>query len=170
MSGASTPDDASTITVLDGATCNASATGCGDEAGVMSFGPPRGVCPDCGNWFVGVVLNPATDTVYATDTSSTDSSSPTPDGKNCEPRRAREGIAGRLKNPARSTCPAHRHFGQSHFPDPRTRRYARAHDLERPNGRQPSQLLLDTAGSHVRMVAEVLCGMTESCRASLGRG
>jgi len=67
--GASTPDDASTITVFDGSACNASTTsGCGDKTGVMSFGPPRGPSPDCGGWFVGVVVNATTDTVYATDT------------------------------------------------------------------------------------------------------
>jgi len=67
--GASTADDASTITVFDGSACNASTTsGCGDKTGVMSFGPPRGPSPDCGGWFVGVVVNATTDTVYATDT------------------------------------------------------------------------------------------------------
>ena len=67
--GASTPDDASTITVFDGSACDASTTsGCGDKTGVMSFGPPRGPSPDCGVWFVGVVVNATTDTVYATDT------------------------------------------------------------------------------------------------------
>ena len=41
------------------------------------------------------------------------------------PRRAREGTAGRLKNPARSTCPRTSTLRISHFPDPRHRRYAR---------------------------------------------
>ena len=39
--------------------------------------------------------------------------------------RAREGTAGRLKNPARSTCPRTSTLRISHFPDPRNRRYNR---------------------------------------------
>ena len=42
-----------------------------------------------------------------------------------EPKRAREGTAGRLKNPARSTCPRTSTLRISHFPDPRNRRYNR---------------------------------------------
>ena len=38
--------------------------------------------------------------------------------------RAREGTAGRLKNPARSTCPRTSTLRISHFPDPQNRRYA----------------------------------------------
>jgi hypothetical protein len=43
-------------------------------------------------------------------TPSTDGSSPTPPGGQ-QQKRAWEGTAGRLFNPARSTFPAHRHFG-----------------------------------------------------------
>jgi len=39
--------------------------------------------------------------------------------------RAREGTAGRLKNPARSTYPRTSTLRISHFPDPRNRRYNR---------------------------------------------
>ena len=39
--------------------------------------------------------------------------------------RAREGTAGRLKNPARSTYPRTSTLRISHFPDPQDRRYAR---------------------------------------------
>ena len=38
--------------------------------------------------------------------------------------RAREGTAGRLKNPARPTCTRSSTLRISHFPDPRHRRYA----------------------------------------------
>ena len=38
--------------------------------------------------------------------------------------RAREGTAGRLMNPARSTCPRTSTLRISHFPDPHNRRYA----------------------------------------------
>ena len=40
-------------------------------------------------------------------------------------KRAREGTAGRLKNPARSTCPRTSTLRISHFPDPHNRRYNR---------------------------------------------
>ena len=40
-------------------------------------------------------------------------------------RRAREGTAGRLKNPARSTYTRSSTLRISHFPDPHIRRYAR---------------------------------------------
>jgi hypothetical protein len=39
-------------------------------------------------------------------------------------KRIREGTAGRLKNPARSTCPRTSTLRISHFPDPHRRRYA----------------------------------------------
>ena len=45
--------------------------------------------------------------------------------------RAREGTAGRLKNPARSTCPRTSTLRISHFPDPRRRRYAEPVDNRR---------------------------------------
>ena len=45
--------------------------------------------------------------------------------------RTREGTAGRLKNPARSTCPRTSTLRISHFPDPQTRRYAPSQQIER---------------------------------------
>lgn len=54
-------------------------------------------------------------------TSSTASSSPT---LNSRMERIREGTAGRLFNPARSTRTRSSTLRISHFPDPRTRRYA----------------------------------------------
>ena len=45
--------------------------------------------------------------------------------------RVREGTAGRLKNPARSTCPRTSTLRISHFPDPRRRRYAEPVDNRR---------------------------------------
>lgn len=45
--------------------------------------------------------------------------------------RVREGTAGRLKNPARSTFPCTSTFRISHFPDPRRRRYAEPVDNRR---------------------------------------
>ena len=47
--------------------------------------------------------------------------------------RVREGTAGRLKNPARSTCPRTSTLRISHFPDPQNRRYNRPG----PSGRPP---------------------------------
>lgn len=56
---------------------------------------------------------------------STDNSSTTPPEPRREPEeRAREGTAGRLKNPARSTCPRTSTLRISHFPEPHRRRYA----------------------------------------------
>jgi len=49
--------------------------------------------------------------------------------------RAREGTAGRLKNPARSTCPRTSTLRISHFPDPQLRRYNRPG----PPGKPPDQ-------------------------------
>ena len=49
--------------------------------------------------------------------------------------RAREGTAGRLKNPARSTCPRASTLRISHFPDPRPRRYNRPHGARKTTGR-----------------------------------
>jgi hypothetical protein len=73
-------------------------------------------------------------------TPSTANSSPTPNKRNSSARlsqltRAREGTAGRLKNPARSTYPRTSTLRISHFPDPQLRRY------NRPGlpGRPPSQ-------------------------------
>ena len=56
-------------------------------------------------------------------TPSTASSSPTPQAAPLKVR-AREGTAGRLKNPARSTCTRTSTLRISHFPDPQQRRYA----------------------------------------------
>ena len=57
--------------------------------------------------------------------------------------RVREGTAGRLKNPARSTFPYTSTLRISHFPDPRARRYARHRRLGRPSWRTPSKPLVD---------------------------
>ena len=46
--------------------------------------------------------------------------------------RAREGTAGRLKNPARSTYPRTSTLRISHFPDPQSRRYAQPRRPGRP--------------------------------------
>jgi transposase len=51
--------------------------------------------------------------------------------------RAREGTAGRLFNPARSTCTRTSTLRISHFPDPRTRRYARHRQPGRGHSRPP---------------------------------
>ena len=64
---------------------------------------------------------------------SIDSSSPTPQPWSRVRTRAREGTAGRLKNPARSTCPRTSTLRISHFPDPQNRRYNRP----RLPGREP---------------------------------
>ena len=74
-------------------------------------------------------------------TSSTAAWSPTP-RQSRHPtmiRRAREGTAGRLNNPARSTCPRTSTLRISHFPDPQNRRYAAHHDPGRPNQRERLQ-------------------------------
>ena len=60
--------------------------------------------------------------------------------------RAREGTAGRLKNPARSTCPRTSTLRISHFPDPRNRRYNRPRDAGRPRPTRPSHRPLDNRG------------------------
>jgi hypothetical protein len=60
---------------------------------------------------------------------------------------AREGTAGRLKNPARSTCPAHRHFGSA---TSRTRETDATADLASPEddpGEGPLERLLTTERS-----------------------
>ena len=54
-----------------------------------------------------------------------------------KPARAREGTAGRLKNPARPTCPRTSTLRISHFPDPRNRRYIRLRAHGRPPDRRP---------------------------------
>ena len=55
--------------------------------------------------------------------------------------RVREGTAGRLKNPARSTCPRTSTLRISHFPDPRNRRYNRLHLDGRQLARERFHLL-----------------------------
>jgi hypothetical protein len=47
-------------------------------------------------------------------------------------RRVQEGTAGRLKNPARSTCPRTSTLRISHFPDPHTRRYPPSRPVRTP--------------------------------------
>ena len=66
------------------------------------------------------------------------------------PETAREGIAGRLKNPARSTYPRSSTLRISHFPDPQHRRYNRPAEPGRLRGRPLLNLLLDTGGSQIR--------------------
>ena len=70
--------------------------------------------------------------------------SPTPNKHDSSARssrlaRAREGTAGRLKNPARSTCPRTSTLRISHFPDPRNRRYK----PKRQSGRAPGERALN---------------------------
>jgi len=70
-------------------------------------------------------------------TPSTASSSPMP---NEQLARVREGTAGRLKNPARSTFPRTSTLRISHFPDPQIRRYNRNGQLSYPTRpRQPAR-------------------------------
>ena len=58
-----------------------------------------------------------------------------------QPARAREGTAGRLKNPARSTCPRTSTLRISHFPDPQNPTLqpppARTEDLPAKDRRRP---------------------------------
>ncbi|WP_198664535.1 transposase [Jiangella endophytica] len=61
--------------------------------------------------------------------------------------RAREGTAGRLINPARSTCPRTSTLRISHSPGPRNRRYNRAHAPGSPRPRIPQTSRLTTEGS-----------------------
>ena len=56
------------------------------------------------------------------------------------PRRAREGTAGRLQNPARPTHPRTSTLRISHFPDPHPRRYRPPRPARTPaRARLPSQ-------------------------------
>jgi transposase len=71
---------------------------------------------------------------------STANSSPTPTPPKV---RTREGTAGRLKNPARSTRTRHIDTSDQPLPDPRHRRYARPRRPGRGNSDHP----LDTEGS-----------------------
>ncbi|MGO4342208.1 IS110 family transposase [Pedococcus sp. 2YAF34] len=65
---------------------------------------------------------------------SIDSYSPTPSQRLA---RVREGTAGRLKNPARSTYPRSSTLRISHFPDPHRRRYAAPSAHGRDNSTRP---------------------------------
>ena len=76
---------------------------------------------------------------------STASSSPTPNAERAL-ARVREGTAGRLKNPARSTCPRTSTLRISHFPDPRNRRYNRPRATGRPPTTSSSHPPLDDRG------------------------
>ena len=66
----------------------------------------------------GVALSRAESPTSSSDTSSLTPSAPLPQMV----RRVREGTAGRLFNPARSTCPRTSTLRISHFPDPHVRR------------------------------------------------
>ena len=72
--------------------------------------------------------------------------------------RAREGTAGRLKNPARSTCPRTSTLRISHVPDPRHRRYAPSTAREKAPPKGPSNPPLDTEGSQIRSLRPVRVG------------
>ena len=61
--------------------------------------------------------------------------------------RAREGTAGRLNNPARSTCPRTSTLRISHFPDPHQRRYARRTQATDPDRLRAGSDRLTTEGS-----------------------
>ena len=63
--------------------------------------------------------------------------------------RAREGTAGRLKNPARSTYPRSSTLRISHFPDPQNRRYAQPRRPGRPKLPRTSQRPVDNRRSRV---------------------
>ena len=65
-------------------------------------------------------------------------------------RRVREGTAGRLKNPARSTCPRTSTLRISHFPDPRDRRYNRPGLRGSPPARRPCASPVDNKGEPIR--------------------
>ncbi len=69
--------------------------------------------------------------------------------RSAQAERAREGTAGRLLNPARSTCPRTSTLRISHFPDPQTRRYNRPRRSGRAHERRSLSRLLDTEGSQM---------------------
>jgi DNA-binding beta-propeller fold protein YncE len=67
--GAVRPDGVNTVSMINGASCNARSTsGCGVDPAVMQDGPARGPAIHCGGWYAGVAVNPATNSVYATST------------------------------------------------------------------------------------------------------
>jgi transposase len=80
--------------------------------------------------------------------------------------RAREGTAGRLKNPARSTCPRTSTLRISHFPDPRTRRYNRLGPPGRHHGQGPLRPPLDNKGEPDRRNSGPACSTPGSVVAS----
>ena len=66
---ATTPDGANTVSMIKGASCNATrTTGCADQPAVMQDGPVRGPAIHCGGWAAEVAVNSVTNTVYATST------------------------------------------------------------------------------------------------------
>jgi hypothetical protein len=80
-------------------------------------------------------------------TPSTDKCSPTPAPLTPTPlTRIREGTAGRLKNPARSTFPRTSTLRISHFPDPQSRRYNHFSDPGRVPIDDPAQSPVDNRG------------------------
>jgi hypothetical protein len=73
-----------------------------------------------------------------------------PNGKVSQPvTRAREGTAGRLKNPARPTFPRMSALRISHFPDPQQRRYADRSGRERLHGLESLNQPLDIEGCQI---------------------
>ena len=67
--GTVTGGGANGVSVFNAGTCNASmATGCGQAEARLTAGPILGPSPACGAWFVGVAVNEATNTIYATNT------------------------------------------------------------------------------------------------------
>ncbi len=84
---------------------------------------------------------------------STASSSPMPNGQprrthQTRSRRAWEGTAGRLKNPARSTpAPAHRHFGSATSRTREADATSPQASQEEPGAKVPSDHGLTTKGS-----------------------
>ncbi len=87
--------------------------------------------------------------------------------------RAREGTAGRLKNPARSTCPRTSTLRISHFPDPQTptlRPTTPTRKTRSPHGPRTSQLTTEGSrndtGSRTAVIGPV-CVQAESCSAEL---
>jgi len=100
--------------------------------------------------------------------------SPTPSIASCSPttnacpvpslERAREGTAGRLKNPARSTYPRTSTLRISHFPDPRNRRYAQHRPPGRPPEAAPSSPPLDNRREPERRRAGRAASQHTRCR------
>ena len=101
-------------------------------------GVPRGLGP----W------RPCAASSAGSPTRSTDSSSSTPAEQHSSMpqsrvRRIREGTAGRLINPALSTCPRTSTLRISHFPDPRPRRYNPDQDVGRARTNNPLEPPVD---------------------------